>query len=66
MARTFIGATKLQVSTRGGPQAEDVYRVIFDDCIMEDAPGANLFRSLPTAVDIRVELVMKDALKMYE
>ena len=69
MARTFLGATKLQVSTRGGPQAEDVYRRtawnlatggIIDDCIVEDTPDANLFRSLPAAVDIRVEFVMKD------
>ena len=47
VARTFVGATKLLVSTRGGPPEIDVYRRtvwnlstgrIIDDCIVEDTP----------------------------
>ena len=37
-----------------------------DDCIVEDTPDAILFRDLAVGAGIRVELVMKEALQMYE
>ena len=39
---------------------------IIDDCIVEDAPDGTLFRYLPAETDIRVELVLKNAVKLYE
>ena len=75
VARTFIGAKNLQVSTRGGPPECDVHRRtvwnlgtgrIVDDCIVDDTPDATLYRELPVEMDIRVELVLKDAVSMYQ
>lgn len=75
VARTFEDATKLQISTRGGPPVCDVYRRtvwdlgsgrVIDDCIVDDTPDEELYRKLPHEMDIRVELVLKDALSMYK
>ena len=75
VARTFIKATKLLVSTRGGPPTEDVHRRtvwnlstgrIIDDCVVDDTPDDVLYRELPEETNIRVELVLKDAISMYQ
>ena len=74
MARTFVGAKRLEVTTKGGPPSCDVHRRtvwnlntgrIIDDCIIDDTHDKDLYRSLPVETDIRVELVLKDALAMY-
>ena len=75
MARTFKNATWLQVSTKGGPPTSEVHRrvvwnlatgKVVDDCIVDDTADEDLYRELPFEMDIRVELVMKDALDMYK
>ena len=59
--------------TRGGPPAQDVHRRtvwdistgrIIDDCIVDDTPDEVLFKYLPADTDIRVELVLENALKV--
>ena len=74
VARTFKDAKELRVSTQGGPPECDVFRrtvwdlssgKLIDDCIVDDTPDELLFRSLPHEMDIRVELVLKDALALY-
>ena len=75
MARTFKAAKNLRVSTKGGPPASDVERRIvydlqtgkvIDDCVVDDAADQDLYRELEFETDIRVELILKDALSMYE
>ena len=39
---------------------------IIDDCVIDDTPDAILFRDLPFEMDIRVELELRGALKLYE
>ena len=38
---------------------------VIDDCIVDDVSDAILHRKIPAVEDVRVELVMKDALAMY-
>ena len=75
MARTFKNATKLEVTTRGGPPASEVHRRkvwnlangrLIDDCVIEDTADEDLYMELGFETDIRVELIMKDALEMYK
>ena len=75
MARTFKGAKRLQVSTKGGPAEADVERrtiwnldtgKIIDDCMVEDTPDSELYRELPFETNIRVELTLKSAIDMYK
>ena len=74
-ARTFLDVKRLFTTTRGGPPLCDVHRrtiwslrtgQVIDDCFVDDAPDAVLQRELPEKEDIRIELVMKNALAMYE
>ena len=39
---------------------------VIDDCLAEDVRDSELHRPLPAGDDIRVELIMKDALAMYD
>ena len=39
---------------------------IIDQCVVEDTPDAILYRELPHSANIRVELVLKDAVSMYQ
>ena len=39
---------------------------IIDDCVVKDTPSRILHRRMKDADDIRVELIMEGALKMYE
>ena len=75
MARTFKAAKSLRISTKGGPPAGDVERIIvydlktgkvIDDCVVDDAADQDLDRELEFETDIRVELILKNALSMYE
>ena len=70
-AKTFRGATHLKSTTRNGPPLSDVHRRtvwslstgrVIDDCLVDDVADEVLHRKMPVADDLRVELVMKDAL----
>ena len=74
-AQTFRCMTSLVETSRDGPSSSDVHRRItrnvstgkvIDDCIVDDERDSELPQPLPAADDIRVELIMKDALAMYE
>ena len=74
MARTFIGAESLVLTTRTGPKESDVKRrvirdattgKVIDDCVPENTSDAVLRRRLPVATTIRVELHMADAARMF-
>ena len=74
-AKTFIGASRLRTTSKGGPRLEDVHRrvvrslstgKVIDDCIIEDTPDEVLNRYLRQPDDLRVELTMRGALKMFE
>ena len=39
---------------------------VIDECVIDDVPDAILHRPLAQPTDIRVELIMKGALKMFE
>ena len=75
MSRVFKNAKFLQVSTRGGPQENEVHRrtvwdvqtgKVLDDCIIEDTPDEELYKAFEFEADIRVELVMKNALDLFK
>ena len=75
MAGTFIGARRLHTTSKGGPHLGDVQtrRVwslssgkLLDECDVDTTPDHMLHRQLPAPDDIRVELVLKGALAMYE
>jgi hypothetical protein len=74
-ARTFIGAERLVVTSRGGPCIGDIAsrRIwslstgkMLDECDIDDVPDKILERKLPEPDDIRVELVLKGALDLYQ
>ena len=74
-ARTFVGVDRLPLTTKSGPPACDVHRRIIrslttgkviDDCIVDDVSDEVLKRRIPVADNLRVELVMKQALAMYQ
>ena len=73
-ARSFIGMGKLLTSTRSGRRESEVYRRIIrnadtgkliDDCLPNDVPDEKLYRKLNEKMNLRVELVMKDADKWF-
>ena len=75
VARTFLGLKKLLITTRGGPAECDIHRrtvwslrtgKIIDDCYVDDVPERILRRELEHEDDVRIELVLKDALALYE
>ena len=74
-AKTCINASVLPVSLRGEPAECDVHQRIVrslttgkvvDDCIIDDTSDEVLRRRLAKPDNIRVELVMKDALCMFQ
>ena len=74
-ARTFIGAQRLRTTTKEGPRMEDVQKRvirscktgnIIDECTPDDVPDEALHRWMISPEDIRVELIMKNAAKMFE
>ena len=77
-AKTFKGVSKLPVTSsdiQWGPPECDVYRRVvrslstgkmIDDCIVEDVDDRVLRRPIPVPDDLRAELIMRDALSMYQ
>ena len=73
-ARTFVNATRLITTTKGGPCREDVFRhivrcartgAVLDDCTLDDVPDKDLYRPLDRPQDIIVELIMRNAAKWF-
>ena len=73
-ARTFINADHMITTSKSGPPMMDVHRRIIrsmttgrvlDDCITDEVSDEKLHRALKQPDNIRVELVMKGALKMF-
>ena len=63
------------MTSSAGPPECDVYRRLvrslstgkfIDDCIVEDVDDRVLRRPIPVPDDLRVELIMRDALSMYQ
>ena len=74
-AKTFSGVDRLITTTRGGPPIDDIHRrttwslstgKMLDDCIVDDTPDHILNRKMGQVDNIRVELTMKNAIKMFE
>ena len=72
--KTFHAATRLVTTSRGGPAVQDVHRrvirslstgKVIDDCVVDDTPDKLLNRHLRVPDDIRVELIMKNAVKAF-
>jgi hypothetical protein len=75
VSRVFKQAHRLFTTSQGGPCMADIQsrRVwslssgkLIDECNVDDVPDKVLHRALSKTDDIRVELVLKDALAMYE
>ena len=73
-ARSIIGMSKMQTTTRSGPREAEVQRIIIlevdkgkiiDGCIPDIVPVDRLYRDLNEKKVIRVELVMKDAANWF-
>ena len=74
-ARTFPRSRHMVTTSKGGPRLQDVHRrvirslttgKVIDDCIVNDTPDKILHRRMNEADDIRVELIMEGALKLFE
>ena len=74
-AKSFKGATRLPFSSSGGPPECDVYRrvvrslttgKVIDDCVVGDVSDQMLRRVIPAPDNLRVELIMNNALSMYQ
>ena len=75
MAKTFLGAKRMPTTSKGGPPLSDVHRRIvrclksgsvIDDCVIDDTADSVLERALPMETDLRVELILRGAKRMYE
>ena len=73
-AKTFKAQHKFRTTTKLGPASCDIHRrttwslstgKMLDDCFPDDVADEVLHRDLGYTDDLRVELVMKDALSMY-
>ena len=73
--RTFRDVFEWLVTSSAGPPERDVYRrvvrslstgKVIDDCILDDVSDQILRRSIPGTDNVRVELIMRDALRMYQ
>ena len=74
-ARTFPRISRLVTTTRRGPRLEDIHRRIVRslttgkvicDCVVDGAPHKERNRYLNEPDDVRIELIMKGALAMYQ
>ena len=74
-ARTFVGIDHMPLTTKSGPIASDIHRRIvrslstgkvIDDCLVDDVADNMLKRKLIAPDNLRVELVMKQSLAMYQ
>ena len=75
VAKTFPNASRMPSTSKGGPALMDVHRRIVrslttgkvvDDCVVDDTTDEVMHRFLRTPDDLRVELIMKGALRMFE
>ena len=75
MSRTFVGATRLHTTSKGGPSLHDieVRKVwslttgkLLDECRIDDVADHILHRNLEKPDDIRVEVILKNAIELYE
>ena len=71
-AKTFKNISKLPVTSSGGPPECDVHRRIvrslttgkvIDDCVIDDICDQVLRRSILEPDNLRVEFIMRDALR---
>ena len=74
-ARTFPQADRMKTWSKGGPSQKDVHKrvvrslstgKVLDECVVDDVPDEILHRRLAMPDNIRVELIMKGATKMFE
>ncbi len=74
-AKTFPQVTRFKTTSGNGPPQSEVFKRIthnlhtgqvIDECIVDDVPDDVLHRPLVQPTDIRVELVMKGAMRMFE
>ena len=74
-AKTFMDVNHMPLTSKGGPVASDVHRRIvrslstgkvIDDCITDDVGDQELYKLMPIRDNVRVELIMKQALSMYQ
>ena len=75
VSRTFIGAEKLMTTSRGGPNIIDIQhrkvwsltsRKLLHECDVNDVTDEELNKQLPAPDNIRVELTLRNALKLFE
>ena len=75
MSRTFPNADRMITTSKNGPNIRDIHsrRVwslssgkLIDDCIIDDTADSRLHRLLDKPDDIRVEVVLKNAIKLFE
>ena len=73
-ARTFVNADHMITTSKSGPPMMDIHRRIIrslstgkvlDDCIVDEVSDEELHRPLKQPDNIRVELIMKGALKLF-
>ena len=74
-SRTFIGATRLHTTSRGGPNMCDIQHrkiwnltsgKVLDECYVDDVSDKWLHRELERPEDIRVEVTLRNAMEMFE
>ena len=74
IARTFLNAERMVLTTRTGPREQEIERRVIrhnatgrviDDCMPENTSDADLRRELPRQLSIRVAFHLKDAVKMF-
>ena len=74
-AKTFLKASRMVTTSKGGPPMMDVHRRVIrslsagnvlDACIVDEINDDVLHRPLKEEDNIRVELTMKGALKLFE
>ena len=74
-ARTFVNADRMITTSKSGPPMIDIHRRIIrnlstgnvlDDCVVHEVSDEALHRPLRQPDNIRVELVMKGTLKLFE
>lgn len=74
-AKTFVSVSELPVSSRGGPAECDVHRrairslatgEVIGGCVVDDTDNKMLRRRIPFPDNVRVELIMRYALSMFQ
>ena len=75
VARTFKQVSRLRTTSAGGPCIDDVFHrkiwslstgKLIDECEIDSTADSKLNRELGHTDDIRVELILKNATKLFE